>query len=252
MPLNRPFVLSIAGFDPSGGAGILADIKTFEAHQVMGLGVCTSITIQNEKEFLSLHWISMAEIKSQIEILTKMHHIEYIKIGLIENLISLIEIIEFLKSRIPTATIIWDPILKASAGFDFHKHIDIQVLNQILNQVYLVTPNLPEAQQLFQEKDIESFLLEHKLSTNILLKGGHSLGEHATDILFMPAKKIELISRKFPNIAKHGSGCVLSSAITAQLVLGENLENACKKAKIYIENYLQSTDTLLGIHHFGN
>ena len=248
MPNNRPYVLSIAGFDPSGGAGVLADIKTFEANKVMGLGVCTSITIQNESEFDSLTWVSVEEIKKQIHILTKKYAISFVKIGLIESFDVLVEIIECLKAENSLIKIIWDPILKASAGFDFHRHIETKLLNQILNEIYLITPNLPEAQILFQDIHIKKYLTENHLNTHVLLKGGHSNDDFATDILFSQLQTIEIVSPKLPYTAKHGSGCVLSSAITAHLAKGETLENACRNAKKYIKKYLQSTDTLLGIH----
>jgi hydroxymethylpyrimidine/phosphomethylpyrimidine kinase len=86
MSSGRPYVLSIAGFDPSGGAGLLADIKTFELHRVQGMGVCTSLTFQNENEFEGLVWIEMPEIKKQLDILFKKYFFDYVKIGLIKSL----------------------------------------------------------------------------------------------------------------------------------------------------------------------
>src|ERR1700756_3795867 len=118
---KRAYVLSIAGFDPSGGAGILADVKTFESNKVYGLGVISANTFQNDEEFNRVDWIPAEKIIEQISILQKRFEFEYVKIGLIENLEVLNKIIEHLK--LPTANyrLIWDPILKASAGFEFHK-----------------------------------------------------------------------------------------------------------------------------------
>src|SRR5690606_29234163 len=114
---KRPYILSVAGFDPSGGAGILADIKTFEAYKTIGLGVSTALTYQTEDSFLGLDWQSEKQIDMQLEPLLKRYPIKFAKIGLVESLKSLSQIIEVLKHYNPGMKIIWDPILKASAGF---------------------------------------------------------------------------------------------------------------------------------------
>src|SRR6478609_9522229 len=101
-------LLSIAGFDPSGGAGILADIKTFEGNKVHGLGVCTSITYQNDKEFDGLNWLDKDQIKNQIDVLAKRFRFDWIKIGLIENLSMLNKLVDYLLHINPNAKIIWD------------------------------------------------------------------------------------------------------------------------------------------------
>ena len=119
--MNRPYVLSIAGFDPSGGAGILADIKTMEALQVQGFGVATSLTYQNENAFLGLHWISLERIIAQLKPLISIYPISVVKIGLIESPTVLQGLLNYLKENLPSVRIVWDPILRASAGFDFHK-----------------------------------------------------------------------------------------------------------------------------------
>ena len=121
---KRPYVLSIAGFDPSGGAGVLADVKTFEANKVYGFGVMSALTFQNDSEFEKVEWIPLEKIMEQISVLQKRFQFEYIKIGLIENLEVLNQLILNLKSNISNPKIIWDPILKATAGFDFHNEIN--------------------------------------------------------------------------------------------------------------------------------
>src|SRR5438552_190681 len=120
MRTARPYVLSIAGFDPSGGAGILADVKTLEANKVYGLGTISSNTIQNDEECKIVDWMPVEKIIEQINILKKRFEFKYIKIGLIQNLEILMKVIDH--CQLPTANceVIWDPILKASAGFEFH------------------------------------------------------------------------------------------------------------------------------------
>src|SRR5260221_632714 len=108
MPKERPCVLSIAGFDPSGGAGILADIKTFEQHKVSGMGVVTGLTFQNDSEFDGVKWIEPNEIIKQIDVLTRKFKFQFVKIGMLESLDVLEKIISRLKAN--GSKLIWDPI----------------------------------------------------------------------------------------------------------------------------------------------
>ena len=112
--------LSIAGFDPSGGAGVLADIKTFEQHKVLGMGVVTGLTFQNDSEFDGVKWISTDEIIRQIEILTRKYKFKFVKVGMLESLET---IVTDCRLQIADCKIIWDPIVKASAGFEIHKKL---------------------------------------------------------------------------------------------------------------------------------
>src|SRR3954465_4317634 len=121
MPKQKPYVLSIAGFDPSAGAGVLADIKTCENNGVYGFGVVSALTWQNDTSFEKVEWIDCYKIIQQVGILLRRFDIKYIKIGLIESVQVLNQLISFLKLRIKDPVIIYDPILKASAGFVFHQ-----------------------------------------------------------------------------------------------------------------------------------
>lgn len=246
---KRPYVLSIAGFDPSAGAGILADIKAFEAHKVYGLGVSTSTTFQNENEFINVEWLSISSICKQIEIVTKNKTIEFAKIGLVENLESLLQIVLFLKSIQTEVKIIWDPILKASAGFDFHKKIDFELIQNICKHLYIITPNIPEALLLGQHNDVQENVTQLQAHCNVYLKGGHSEEKKGKDFLFTKEGKQYAFRAKQKNVyPKHGSGCVLSAAITANLAKGFNIHGACLRAKSYTEQFLASNQTLLGFH----
>ena len=246
---NKTFALSIAGFDPSAGAGILADIKTFEANQVYGLGVCSALTFQNDFQFEGVKWTSLSEIIRQIEILYRVYQIEVIKIGLVENLETLLGIINTILGFNPEAKIIFDPILKASAGFNFHDEMNVETLSDILQKIYLITPNIPELNRLIITSKNPQ-LKAQKLSKYcfVYLKGGHSEDEKAVDILFYEGQKAFFESTRIKNGEKHGSGCVLSSAIAANLAKGFDLEKSCEEAKKYIGKFLGSTDDLLGYH----
>jgi hydroxymethylpyrimidine/phosphomethylpyrimidine kinase len=137
----RPYVLTIAGFDPSGGAGVLADCKTFEQHGVYGFGVCTAWTVQTDDSFLQLHWLTAEQIIEQLQPLLKKFVVSACKIGIIHSPETLIEVIRLLKEHNPAIHIVWDPVLKASAGYDFHAVKSFHSLEAILASVSLVTPN---------------------------------------------------------------------------------------------------------------
>ena len=230
---QRKYLLSIAGFDPSGGAGVLADIKTFESNKVYGLGVISANTFQNDEEFKKVDWIPVDKIIEQIDIVKKRFEFEYVKIGLIENLEVLNTIISHLTSHVSRPKIIWDPILKASAGYEFHKEVNKTILEKICKELYLITPNVPEATQLGKQAEAIENAKHLSQFCNVFLKEGKQFS-------FRPK-----IKDVFP---KHGSGCVLSSAITANLAKGEDLHRACLKAKQYTEKVLNSNKTLLGFH----
>ncbi|MEM6724690.1 MAG: bifunctional hydroxymethylpyrimidine kinase/phosphomethylpyrimidine kinase, partial [Bacteroidota bacterium] len=119
-PFDRPIVLSIGGHDPSGGAGLNADLKTFEQFRVYGLSVCTALTVQNGEQFEAIKWTAPQLIGDQIDILARKFQPVTAKVGIIENLDVLEQVVNRLKAHWPKLKIVWDPVLKASAGFVFH------------------------------------------------------------------------------------------------------------------------------------
>ena len=250
MNTGRPSVLSIAGFDPCGGAGILADIKTFEMHRVQGMGVCTSVTFQNENKFEGLIWIEIPEIKKQLNILFEKYSFDYVKIGLVKGLEELEDLIDFMMDKNAAIKIIWDPIVKASAGYDFHKELDLNLVTRILEKIYIVLPNLNEIKVLSPGEETAVASAE-KLSKYcmVLLKGGHGEGDKAEDILFVKSKSYSFSQNKIKQGEKHGSGCVLSSSLTALMAMGFEVTDACGKAKKYTTDFLSSNKGLLGYHN---
>lgn len=245
----RKFTLSIAGLDPCGGAGLLADIKTFEALKVNGLGVTTAITYQNHVRISDIDWMETSQIREQIRVLFEQYPIEYVKIGLIKSLKSLRRITQTLTALNSSVKIIWDPVLKASSGFSFHKKWNQEDFISILNDVYLLTPNWEEVQLLFPEKNVLTLSEELSKHSHIYLKGGHNLENIGTDYLFYEGSTYKFSSSKIFEQGKHGSGCVLSSAIAAYLTNGTSLENACKSAKSYTMGFLESNDIWFGYHN---
>lgn len=247
MQTERPFVMSIAGYDPSGGAGLLADIKTFEQLKVQGLGVCTAMTLQTESECLSLNWQPLEEILSAIDVLMKNYHLEVVKIGVIKDAEFLSEIIKIIKINNSETKIVWDPVLKSTSEFSFFDLNTISELENVIKQIDLITPNYNEYKVLQK-----NHLFEKSENTcSVLIKGGHREDKIGTDILIENGKEVSIYPTDETSVyyPKHGSGCVLSSAIASYLALGKNVEEACRNGKLYIEKFLTSNSTLLGFHH---
>lgn len=243
-------VLSIAGFDQSSGAGVTADIKTFESCRVYGLGTSSSITFQNQNTYLGTKWLTPDEIIRQCDVLFREFSPAYVKIGLIESFNTLEQVVNYLRTALHKVRIIWDPILKASAGFQFHDGENLTQLQDILREIYLITPNTDELKTLFgNHPDVESLqALARGLNLNILWKGGHNDGALATDQLITP-EHMYTFSVTRARHGKHGTGCVLSSAIASYLTLGYPLPDACRLGQHYVAGFIRSNDTNLGMHN---
>ncbi|MCG8581120.1 MAG: hydroxymethylpyrimidine/phosphomethylpyrimidine kinase [Bacteroidales bacterium] len=247
---ERPYVLSIAGFDPSSGAGVTSDIKTFEQHEVCGLGVVTAITFQNESSFAGVSWLPFKDIEQQLTALAEKYTPKAIKIGLIESETILKQLLDWIKKYWPESFIVWDPILKASAGFPFHSNLHNTIEKLVSNNINLLTPNLPEYQQLFG--NASAINIVDKLQCAILIKGGHQTGDQVCDNLYMPGNNecFKVTSQKIKgDLQKHGTGCILSSAIAAETAKGSSLSEACSKAHFYVKKVIGSNNSLLGYHH---
>jgi hydroxymethylpyrimidine/phosphomethylpyrimidine kinase len=239
--------ISIAGFDPSGGAGLLADIKTFEDVGVYACGVCTTITFQNANQFNGLEWISAEAIIKQLEILEDTFLFKAAKIGLVENIDILGGVIRALKNHNPEIKIVLDPVWKASAGFRFHESPDM--FFSILNELALITPNLDEIRWISGNENVREGARMLAKYCPVYLKDGHGTAATVNDILWMNEDtKIDYQVERLNTKGKHGSGCVFSSAVTAYLFLEHTLEESCKMAKVYVRGFLQSNESLIGYH----
>jgi hydroxymethylpyrimidine/phosphomethylpyrimidine kinase len=250
MSKNRPIVLTIAGFDPSGGAGVLADVKTFEKHKAYGFAINTGNTIQTENEFFEMQWTDLDFVLKSIEKLFKNYNVKAVKIGIVPSLHYLKQIIFAIKKLSPKTKIVWDPILKSSTEFEFLSLQNRSTLIEILRQIELITPNYNEIKHFdLTEKDPQKIAKFYSDYCSILLKGGHNPNEIGVDYLYTTNNIYKLLPITDHCYEKHGSGCVLSSAITANLAFEQNLKTACENAKTYTENYLLSNPTKLGFHH---
>ena len=237
MPKIRPYCLTIAGFDPSGGAGVLADCKTFEQNKTQGLAVMTANTFQTEDSFQRVDWIADEIILEQLHLLLDRYKIRFIKIGLISSGELLEKIVHALNQKCVNPTIVWDPILSATAGGEFNAKRFNEFLKSEACKNLIITPNLPEYESL-----------ELKNSSNtIYLKGGHAeiIGK---DFLHFEGKVFPLSPQVKTDFSKHGTGCIFSSALLANLALEYPMLKACMRAKRYVEKRITSNPSLLAYH----
>jgi hydroxymethylpyrimidine/phosphomethylpyrimidine kinase len=264
--IERPRVLVVAGYDQSGGAGVLADVKTLEAHDVYGYAVCTGFTFQNEREIRRVEWFSEKDIFMQIDLCYASAFFEWVKIGIVRSVDMVRHIIRHLRQHNPAIRIVLDPVIRSSSGMDFWEGRDatggMKEMNgekiagwdefaEVAAQCYLVTPNWEEIGWLYPGQDIAGQCRELTRSSgcNLYLKGGHNPASPGRDYLWMEGEAEVLEPEAGAAIySKHGSGCVLSSSLAANLALGYPLPVAATLSKRYIEQFLTSNKTLLGWH----
>jgi len=231
---------------------VLADVKTLEAHGCYGLGVVSAITYQNDICFDGLDWVPQQQIEQQIQLLLQRLHPVTVKIGLVQNFTVLESLLTFLRHHLPGVPIVWDPVLKASAGFAFHEKWQADAWQQILQQVSIITPNLPEMQRLCGAEQWKEYALVWSRHCAVYVKGGHAAGEQLTDALYTNGAVHTFSATRIAGGDKHGSGCVLSSALAAGLAKGHELPVAAARAHAYTRAFLGSNTSLLGDHQYSS
>ncbi len=246
----KPVALTIAGYDPSGGAGVLADIKTFESMGVYGVAVITGNTFQNDIVFSGVSWLDKKEKDENVALIAERFPVKAVKLGMHKNLDDVLHSVKLCQRFFANAKIVWDPVLAASAGFDLNIKIQKSSIGKILSSLTLITPNQNEACELGESKDAQVAASNLSKLCPTLLKGGHSSDKKtSTDYLFIKGKlKNKYASSRIKAAEKHGSGCVLSSAIAASMATGDSIETAINKGKKYVTGFLKSNNTLVGYH----
>lgn len=224
--MNR-VVLSIAGSDPSGGAGIQADLKTFHAHDVYGLTVPTLITVQNTLGVQEVYPLPAELVQKQVQALLDDFEVSAVKIGALGNR-TIIEAVHGVLQGL-NVPVVLDPVLVSTSGKVLLEPDAISALQDLLFPLCaLITPNLPELQMLYQGNV--------PLLGNYLVKGGHSEGNLLTDHLWMDGRKIASFeARRQHTRHLHGTGCTLSSSIAAHLALDFPLQGAIQEAHHYLQ-----------------
>ncbi|MCK7558585.1 bifunctional hydroxymethylpyrimidine kinase/phosphomethylpyrimidine kinase [Chitinophaga sedimenti] len=168
------YVMSIAGLDPSAGAGLTADVKTFEAQGLYGFAVCSALTVQTDDRFYSVEWLPASKIVAQAAPLLEKFPVTYCKIGIMQSVTAVQKVISALRVLQPGLRFVVDPVLKASAGHHLYNAACLEQWTEVLQEVYLLTPNYNEAQAIAGREDGEeaAALLAHY--TPVLLKGASS------------------------------------------------------------------------------
>ena len=234
-----PILLTIAGSDPSCGAGVGADLKTFAAHGCYGIAAITSLTVQNTQGVETVHNTPASELREQLEILVKDCEIAAVKIGMLGNRGNAAVVAEFLDAH-KFAHIVHDPVMKSSSGSELLDAAGIKfVASELLKRATVTTPNLPEAEILsgLTIKDVADMeAAARKIAEMgahaVIVKGGHM--EKAIDVLFDGTDMHPLGGDKVKLENTHGTGCTFASAITAQLAAGRSLLEATTLAKAYV------------------
>ena len=261
-----PSVLTIAGFDGSGGAGIQADIKTFSALGCYATSVLTALPVQNTMGVQNIYSIPMEAVAEQLEAVLDDIFPHAIKIGMVHNCLLVETIVKTLK-KYPKIPVVFDPVMVSTSG---HWLIEHETVNTIVNKLFpiadLITPNIDEAGIL---ADMEVSTLEDmKVAgqkilesgcNNILLKGGHQKLPVITSLLIEKnGQQTYFKSEKVLTKNTHGSGCTLSSAIAAYLARGEELNSAVSLAQKYVFEAIKTgKDVITGkgngpLNHFFN
>jgi hydroxymethylpyrimidine/phosphomethylpyrimidine kinase len=248
MDSQLPTVLVVGGYDQSGGAGVLADVKTLEAHGVYAFAVCTALTYQNERRISKVEWLSVAAIVEQIDLCVESGEPEWVKMGVTESMESAAAIIGYLKRMCPNVRVVLDPVIRASSGTDFWG-VGNEGWEDLAKACFLVTPNWEEIGMLYAVgEEMERCRKLSRDGPHIYLKGGHHPVHPGRDLLWSGGDVRELEADGRVVYPKHGSGCVLASSLTANLALGCSLEEAAVRAKRYTADFLGSNKTLLGWH----
>lgn len=234
-----PILLTIAGFDPSCGAGVAADLKTFAAHGCYGVAAITSLTVQNTQGVEAVHNTPSAELREQLEVLEKDTEIAAVKIGMLGNRGNAVVVGEFLDAH-KFVIVVHDPVMKSSSDSELLDAGGVKyVATELLKRSSVITPNVPEAEILtgITIKDVTDMeAAARKLvemgAKAVIVKGGHM--EKATDVVFDGKVVYQLGGDKVKLEHTHGTGCTFASALTAQLAAGRGLVEAATLAKAYV------------------
>jgi hydroxymethylpyrimidine kinase/phosphomethylpyrimidine kinase len=239
-----PILLTIAGFDPSCGAGIGADLKTFAAHGCYGIAAITSLTVQNTQGVEAVHNTPTAELRAQLETLTKDCTIDAVKIGMLGNRGNAVAVAEFLDANKFT-DVVHDPVMKSSSGSELLDAGGIKfVATELLKRSTVITPNVPEAEILtgltingIADMEAAARKLAEMGARGVIVKGGHM--EKPIDVLFDGNEITHLVGDKGKEETLHGTGCTFAAALTAQLAAGRPLMEAATLAKAYVTKAIE-------------
>ena len=242
-----PRVLSIAGSDSGGGAGIQADLKTFSALGCFGMTAITALTAQNTTGVRAIHGVPPSMLADQIDAVVEDIGVDAVKVGMLHSP-EIVQVVAKAIDRHALQPVVLDPVMVATSGAVLIDDSAIAVLvRELFARSALVTPNLDEAgllvgRKLHSEADMQAAAesLLRMGARAVLLKGGHLQGDTVSDLLALSGgERLWMRDARIATPNTHGTGCTLSSAIAAQLALGQPLPQAVQVARHYVRGALQ-------------
>ena len=238
--------LTIAGSDSCGGAGIQADLKSFQANGVYGMSVITAVTVQNTMGVFGIQDINPEIIEGQINAVFEDIRVDAVKIGMVSKIDSIKAISKALRNVKYLPKVVLDPVMISKSGFNL---LSTDAKDTLVKELFplaeLITPNLPEAEEILscEIKTVEEMKSAAKKLMElgpkaVLVKGGH-LEDDATDLLYDGREFILLPQERINTVHTHGTGCTLSSAIAANLAKGMDVKSAVIEGKKYITSAIR-------------
>jgi hydroxymethylpyrimidine/phosphomethylpyrimidine kinase len=233
-------VLTIAGSDSSGGAGIQADLKTMCALGVYGMSVITAVTAQNTQGVYGVQEIEAPMVDRQIRAVFEDIRVDAVKVGMVSG----VEIIRTIREgllALGAKNIVVDPVMVSKSGYSLLREEAVPAIRGLTEIADMVTPNIPEAEILAgipikTEDDMRraAGIIAEGGAKNVLIQGGHRAGDDAGDLLLAGGEFVFLRAGRIDTKNTHGTGCTLSAAIASRLALGDTAEAAVRAAKDYI------------------
>ena len=257
--LTKPVVLTIAGLDPSGGAGSVADIKTISSFGCFPVAALTSITFQNTTGVFGAEHQTAETLRRQVVPIIDDLQIAAVKTGMLPTAEIVTEVIRlFRETNLPAPVV--DPVMVSTSGHDLIGEEAFQLVkNELLRAARVVTPNIPEAERLSGITISDESAMRRAAEAiktlgaeAVLIKGGHkpSAGREAVDVLLNNLGEFHEFREEFVDVGEvHGSGCTLSAAIASCLSLGMTVEEAVREAKRYVSQSIRALQKSSRIGH---
>jgi hydroxymethylpyrimidine kinase/phosphomethylpyrimidine kinase len=248
--MTIPVVLTIAGLDPSGGAGVIADAQAIRAFGCSPAAAVTSITFQNDQAVHGSEHLSADTIRRQVLAVLETNEVAGLKTGMLPTSDSVLEVVRLCREEHLPAPVV-DPVMRSTSGYSLVEDQATSImLSELLPLARLITPNIPEAELITGRKivDLEGMKeaaaeIRQLGARAVLIKGGHLENKDATeaiDVLNDEGTLTILRGDWISNRKLRGTGCLLSSAIAACLANGESLENSIMEAKVFVETAIKS------------
>ena len=250
--MSPPRLLTIAGSDSGGGAGIQADLKTFAAHGAYGMSAIAALTAQNTREVRAVHEVPPEMVAAQIDAVFDDIGVDAVKIGMLANAAIVRAVAGRLRvhvqdGRPPRPPIVLDPVMVAKSGDALLRDDAVAALaDDLLPLCTLVTPNVPELERLTglpagtEEERRRAAEALARRGPAVLAKGGHADGPEVVDLLLAGGRCHRFANPRLSSASTHGTGCTLSSAIAARLAAGEELPRAVEGAIRYLRGAMRA------------